>query len=166
MIVAKPATVIRNSARSNSQLPDLVPSLFGQSWASFGKARERRLDVLHLLLGELLKPQQAVARLSVDPDEFIELELKRPCVAVLGVFWIRNTIRKVTIVVPVLMMSCHVSDHRKIGPLTPHTTMMASASANVAGRPAWRAVQWASLSKPLLRLGMRARLVHREPLFD
>jgi len=25
-------------------------------------------------------------------------------------FWIRNTIRKVTIVVPVLMISCHVSE--------------------------------------------------------
>jgi hypothetical protein len=68
------------------------------------------------------------------------------------VFWISNTMRKVTIVVPVLLMSCQVFDHWKIGPLTPHTTMTASASAKVAGRPAWRAVQSTSLSKPVLLL--------------
>src|SRR4051812_44700007 len=31
-------------------------------------------------------------------------------------FWIRNTIRNVTIVVPVLMTSCHVSEKPKNGP--------------------------------------------------
>lgn len=31
-------------------------------------------------------------------------------------FWIRKTIRKVTIVVPVLMTSCYVSENRKRGP--------------------------------------------------
>jgi hypothetical protein len=62
--------------------------------------------------------------------------------------------------------SCQVSDHWKIGPLTPHITMTARARANVAGRPAWRAVQWASLSKPVLRSGMRASLICREPLFE
>jgi hypothetical protein len=73
-----------HSARSNSRYPILTLSFFGQRWAGFRKAGERRLDVLHLLLGELLEPQQAVARPSVDPDEFIELELKRLCVAVSG----------------------------------------------------------------------------------
>jgi hypothetical protein len=73
------------------------------------------------------------------------------------VFWISNTMRKVTIVVPVLLMSCQVSDHWKIGP--PHTTMTASASAKVAGRPAWRAVQSTSLSKPVLLMRAPLRVI-------
>ena len=37
------------------------------------------------------------------------------------VFWIRKTIRNVTIVVPVLITSCHVSEKSKIGPeIRPH----------------------------------------------
>ena len=40
---------------------------------------------------------------------FVEFELYGGRVAVL-VFWMRNTIRKVTMVVPVLMMSCQVSE--------------------------------------------------------
>jgi hypothetical protein len=46
------------------------------------------------------------------------------------VFWIRKTIRKVTIVVPVLMTSCHVSENRKIGPVTAQTTMTVMARRN------------------------------------
>ena len=34
--------------------------------------------------------------------------------------WIRNTIRNVTIVVPVLMTSCHVSENPNSGPVTSH----------------------------------------------
>ena len=34
--------------------------------------------------------------------------------------WIRNTIRNVTIVVPVLMTSCHVSEKPNSGPVTSH----------------------------------------------
>ena len=44
------------------------------------------------------------------------------------VFWITNTIRKVTIVVAVLITSCQVSLKPKNGPSIAHTTMLASAS--------------------------------------
>jgi hypothetical protein len=64
-------------SKVQSQLPDLVLSLSlslssVKGVAGFGKDGERRLDVLHLFLGEFLEPQQAVGRLSVDPDEFVE----------------------------------------------------------------------------------------------
>ena len=54
----------------------------------------------------------------------------RFCVA-----WIRKTIRKVTIVVPVLMTNCHVSLKPKSGPVNAHTTTTSPASMNVWGRP-------------------------------
>ena len=57
------------------------------------------------------------------------------------VFWIRNTIRKVTMVVLVLMISCHVSEKPKNGPLAAHRTMTRQQMMNVAGRPA----AWATL---------------------
>ena len=47
-------------------------------------------------------------------------------------FWITKTIRNVTIVVPVLMTSCQVSDQPKNGPLTPHKTMLKNANAKKA----------------------------------
>src|SRR5215212_2752814 len=55
------------------------------------------------------------------------------------VFWIRNTIRKVTIVVPVLMTSCQVSEKPKNGPVTAQTIMSTTESANVRGFPVARA---------------------------
>jgi hypothetical protein len=59
------------------------------------------------------------------------------------VFWIRNTIRKVTIVVPVLMISCHVSEKWKKGPLSAHTTTTTTQKAKVVGRP----VAWATFDE-------------------
>src|SRR5271156_2723853 len=47
----------------------------------------------------------------------------------------RNTIRKVTMVVPVLMTSCHVSEKRKSGPVIPQTTMIMAAAANAHLEP-------------------------------
>jgi hypothetical protein len=41
----------------------------------------------------------------------------------------RNTIRKVTMVVPVLMTSCQVSLKPKIGLVTIHTTITSAARA-------------------------------------
>ena len=61
-------------------------------------------------LGEVFEIEQFVARGFIDADELIELEMQRRAVAVLGI-WIRNTIRNVTIVVPVLMTSCQVSEN-------------------------------------------------------
>jgi len=49
-----------------------------------------------------------------------------------------NTIRNVTIVVPVLMTSCHVSEKPNNGPVTPHTITMATAATNANGVPAAR----------------------------
>lgn len=48
----------------------------------------------------------------------------------------RITIEKVAIVVPVLMMSCHVSEYPKNEPDIAYTTMVRQHRAKVAGRPA------------------------------
>src|SRR4029450_13437199 len=65
------------------------------------------------------------------------------CTAVLSrfwVFWIRNTIRKVTIVVLVLMTSCQVSLNPNNGPVTAQPTMTIAARRNASGWPMARAV--------------------------
>ena len=49
--------------------------------------------------------------------------------------WIRNTIRNVTIVVPVLITSCQVSEKWKIGPVTSQTTITARRAANAHELP-------------------------------
>jgi hypothetical protein len=49
------------------------------------------------------------------------------------VFWMTNTIRNVTIVVAVLITSCHVLLKPKRGPLTSQTPMSTTAAAKVAG---------------------------------
>src|SRR4029450_1364705 len=56
------------------------------------------------------------------------------------VFWIRKTIRKVTIVVPVLMTSCQVSLNPKSGPVRAHARITATARPNASGLPVARAV--------------------------
>jgi hypothetical protein len=56
------------------------------------------------------------------------------------VFWIRKTIRKVTIVVAVLMMSCHVSEKWNSGPLEAQIAIRRTHAMNVTGRP----VTWAT----------------------
>ena len=50
--------------------------------------------------------------------------------------WIRKTIRNVTMVVPVLMTSCQVSEKPKIGPVTAQTRTTPSASPNAHELPA------------------------------
>src|ERR1044071_514758 len=59
----------------------------------------------------------------------------------------RNTIRKVTMVVPVLITSCHVSLKPKSGPVSAQTTMVADAIKKAAGRPVARAVHLAKRVK-------------------
>ena len=59
-------------------------------------------------------------------------------------FWVfctRKTIRKVTMVVPVLMTSCQTSEKPKIGPVTAQTTTAASARMKASGRPAKAAIR-------------------------
>src|SRR5262245_128871 len=52
----------------------------------------------------------------------------------------RKTIRKVTMVVPVLMTSCQVSLYPKNGPVTAHTKITPTATPKAAGRPVAREV--------------------------
>src|SRR4051794_17046207 len=47
----------------------------------------------------------------------------------------RNTIRKVTIVVPVLMTSCQVSENLKSGPVNAQTRISNTGERNVHGEP-------------------------------
>src|SRR5437867_1535608 len=56
----------------------------------------------------------------------------------------RNTIRNVTIVVPVLITSCHVSLKPKCEPKSAHTTIITAARMKVAGRPEMWAVHFVS----------------------
>ncbi len=51
------------------------------------------------------------------------------------VFWIRKTIRKVTIVVPVLITSCQVSEKPNSGPVAAQTTTTSAAVRNAQGDP-------------------------------
>ena len=55
----------------------------------------------------------------------------------------RNTIRKVTTVVLVLITNCQVSLNPKIGPVPAQTMIVPSAKINAAGRPVARAAAFA-----------------------
>ncbi len=55
--------------------------------------------------------------------------------------------RTVTIVVPVLIINCQVSDQLNSGPDCPHTTMISYAMTNAHGRPAAAATLLAIFSK-------------------
>jgi hypothetical protein len=77
------------------------------------------------------------------------IRLRAPCVARINssnlscnasvsrfcVFWIRNTIKNVTIVVPVLITSCHVSLYPNIGPVAAQMRTVTKAIANAIGLP-------------------------------
>src|SRR6266567_3820567 len=58
--------------------------------------------------------------------------------------------RKVTIVVAVLMTSCHVSLNPKSGPVAHQTTIVASAIPKAAGLPVTRTLALANRSKKLV----------------
>jgi hypothetical protein len=60
--------------------------------------------------------------------------------------------RKVTIVLPVLITSCHVSLYWNIGPVVAHTITMKTALRKVAGFPETSAVWTASLPNQSPRL--------------
>ena len=63
------------------------------------------------------------------------------------VFWIRNTIRKVMMVVPVLITSCQVSLNPKIGPVAAQTATIPRQAMKVHGLPAILAVRVAKRMK-------------------
>ena len=95
-----------------------------------------------MLIVELFDVEQDGVGALGDADELIELDLDR-FASRFWVFWIRNTIRKVMMVVLVLMISCQVSLNLKIGPVAAQTTITASASMKVAGLPLRRAAAFA-----------------------
>lgn len=69
-----------------------------------------------------------------------------------------------TIVVQVLMTSCHVSEKPKIGPVRPHTAMDTRARTKTTGRPEYSATLLANLLKPVaFGIGYATFL---EPLFN
>src|SRR5262249_4965237 len=55
----------------------------------------------------------------------------------------------VIMVVPVLMTSCHVSENPKTGPVAPHTTIVARATANAHEPPVHSVTRRASASSAL-----------------
>jgi hypothetical protein len=56
-------------------------------------------------------------------------------VSLFCVCWIRKTIRNVTIVVPLFMISCHVSENPKSGPANTHITTTSTAIPKVEAQP-------------------------------
>src|SRR5437762_2277899 len=62
----------------------------------------------------------------------------------------RNTIKNVMMVVPVLMTSCQVLLKWKIGPVTAQRATTPSAARNACGRPVARAVALEQVVKKLL----------------
>src|SRR3954452_22268822 len=75
-------------------------------------------------------------------------------------FWIRNTIRKVMMVVPVLITSCQVSENPKKGPEIAQTTTVPRARTNTQALPTSREPTFATSANSLLKtpgfLGGRA----------
>jgi hypothetical protein len=67
------------------------------------------------------------------------------------VFWIRNTIRNVMMVVPVFIANCQVLLNPNIGPVMAQTTMISTAAANVRGCPVVREVHLAKQSNRVCR---------------
>src|SRR4051812_17592502 len=68
------------------------------------------------------------------------------------VFWIRNTIRNVMMVVEVLITSCQVSLKPNIGPLRAQTSTSAIATKNETGLPIQCAMAQATLEKVSFQL--------------
>src|ERR1700712_2519661 len=50
-------------------------------------------------------------------------------------FWIRKTIKNVIMVVPVFIISCHVSEYLNMGPVIPQIIMVDIAMINAAELP-------------------------------
>jgi hypothetical protein len=61
------------------------------------------------------------------------------------VFWMMKTMRKVTMVVPVLMTSCQVSEKWKTGPVTAQTRMIRVAPAKAHVEPSQPEAEAANL---------------------
>ena len=100
-------------------------------------------ELLHLFVVGVLYIHEVVPSLANGANQFIRLS----CIAFASrfcVFWIRKTIRKVTIVVPVLMTSCQVSDQWKNGPVMAQIATTDTPRTNAPGEPQASAVQQAN----------------------
>jgi hypothetical protein len=84
-----------------------MPLLLPMSGRSVAECLEFRLESRQLLVGHVLHVDEGVAGSRDRPMSSSHLSCvmraSRFCV-----FWIRNTMRNVTTVVPVLMTNCHV----------------------------------------------------------
>ena len=119
--------------------PKLLPSDARQLLVILPHRVEVR--VLHLL-----EVQQGVVRPSTARINSSSLM----CIAAVSrfcVFWIRNTMRNVMIVVPVLITSCHVSLKPNMGPVTAQTTMIVTAVTKANGCPVAQAAHFAKTRK-------------------
>jgi hypothetical protein len=114
------------------------------------------------LSGEQLNADPGICR-EVDRDLICRNLVSRFCE-----FWIRNTMRKVMMVVPVLMVSCQTSEKPKTGPDKAHATTTATA-AKAVGLPAQREAAEATREKAFSNIGapppksLRASVILNQP---
>ena len=102
-------------------------------------ALERSLVELDLVLRSMLLIDESVPGSLGGADQLIELDLRgfrRP----VWLVWMANTMRNVTIVVPVLITSCQVSEKPKSGPMAAQTMTTSAAAPIVQGVPAHRVI--------------------------
>ena len=107
-----------------------VPVLLCQ----LGQLLEVAVEGVELRPGQRLDIDQPVARPFSRGDQLVELELDGLAV-LFWVCWIRNTIRKVTMIVAVLMTSCQVSPNPNKGPVVAQTMMTTMATRKAQGLP-------------------------------
>jgi len=85
-------------------------------------------------------------------NQFGQFDLHGEGIAI-WVFWMRNTIKNVTMVVPVLMTSCQVSLYSKRVPVAAHATTIRTAAMKTTGLPQVVAALRAKASNHSLRSG-------------
>src|SRR5215831_15980391 len=109
-------------AAATALLPSLR-SLLNSSWKSLSSSSEASSRAAKVFRASwVLRMSSSSLRWSAVASRF--------CVA-----WMRNTIRKVTTVVPVLITSCHESLKWNSGPVTAQAATTSTASANASGVP-------------------------------
>ena len=108
--------------------------------------REFSFECQNVVLRHVLQTNEASSCLGYGPKQLIKLQVDRLRVAVLRRL-VTKTMRKVTIVVPVLITSCHVSEKRNIGPVIAHSRTSTQAAKKAHDVPTALAVSWANLRK-------------------
>jgi hypothetical protein len=139
--------------------------IFISLWALSGRSRPLRVPLRRRLRVRYLIICHGSRSGRIDEREGIAAE-SRFCE-----FWIKNTIRNVTMVVPVLITSCHVSEKPKNGPEIAQTTTVPRARAKTQALPTSREPTFATSANSLLKtpgfLGDRAPEVGAgEPFFS